>query len=76
MPRYFFDVHDGVEVRDDVGRVFADQEGARREALQLAADYAKVVENLSASGLLVVTVRSEAGETVAVVRLICQIDAP
>ncbi|MCE4224705.1 hypothetical protein HCU64_13150 [Methylobacterium sp. C25] len=74
MPRYFFDVHDGVDVRDDAGRELEGPEAARQEAVRLAAEYAKDVENLSAGGLLVVTVRDGSGTTVTTVRLICQID--
>lgn len=36
MPRYFFDVHDGVSIIDDEGTELADEHAARIAAAQLA----------------------------------------
>lgn len=33
MPRYFFDIHDHVVLRDDVGTELPDEQAARSEAL-------------------------------------------
>jgi hypothetical protein len=74
MPRYFFDIHDGVDVRDDVGKEFPNSEAARQEAVQLASEYAQFPDNLSASGLLIVSARDLAGSTITTVRLVCQIE--
>ncbi|TXM89585.1 hypothetical protein FV222_26465 [Methylobacterium sp. WL103] len=35
MPRYFFDIHDGINQRDDVGTVCADLQAAALEAKRL-----------------------------------------
>jgi hypothetical protein len=35
MPRYFFDIHDGVHLRDDEGTECADLQGAALEAKRL-----------------------------------------
>ncbi|MBA9071769.1 hypothetical protein FHR71_005555 [Methylobacterium sp. RAS18] len=42
MPRYFFDIDDGVrDVRDDEGVTFNDEESARKEAIVTLAELAK-----------------------------------
>jgi hypothetical protein len=38
MPRYYFQVHDGLNVPDRVGTELEDKYHARAEALQLASD--------------------------------------
>ncbi|GLS46258.1 DUF6894 family protein [Methylobacterium brachythecii] len=74
MTNFFFDVHDGISVRDDIGRQLPDIEAARREAIQIAAKYAKDPENLGAGGLLVVSVRNTGDAVVLTIRLVCQIE--
>jgi hypothetical protein len=74
MARFFFDAHDGFEVRDDIGRDLPDREAARQAAVRLAADFAKDACNLTSAWLIVVTVRDEANTVVCTIRLVCQID--
>jgi hypothetical protein len=38
MPRYFFNVHDGVSIPDSVGSEHADVESARSEAVETIAE--------------------------------------
>ena len=41
MPRYFFDIHDGGSTRDDIGTECADDEAARKIAIQTLPDIAR-----------------------------------
>ncbi|PXW51407.1 hypothetical protein [Methylobacterium sp. B4] len=41
MPRFFFDVHDGRNERDDEGLVFADVQAAALEAKRLLPEIAR-----------------------------------
>ncbi|WP_425488768.1 DUF6894 family protein [Methylobacterium brachythecii] len=50
MPKYFFYVHDGIDVTHDVRLDFADHETARDHARSLIATHAGDTANLSASG--------------------------
>jgi hypothetical protein len=34
VPRFYFDVHDGVDIRDEIGRELSDRQAVRDEALQ------------------------------------------
>jgi hypothetical protein len=74
MTTYFFDVHDGFDIRDDTGQDLADTEAARKRAVQIAADFAKDPSNLTETGTIVVKVRNDSGATVATVRLVCQVE--
>lgn len=74
MPRYFFDVNDGVELRDRVGR---DVEGGailRAEALQVATALMKAEAEDAKETTLVLSVRDETGAIILRVRLACQLD--
>lgn len=74
MPRYFFDVNDGTEQRDEVGRVLEGVETLRARALQLAAALAKVEADDANEAVFVMTVRDEAGALPFRVRMVCQIE--
>lgn len=65
MPRYFFDVHDGVLQRDDAGTECADIEEVRRVAKRLLPDIAR--ENIPQDGdrhIYTVLVTSEDGQPI------------
>ena len=73
MARYFFDVHDGAEVSDRVGREIADIQTLRQESL-------KVVTRKAADDALdgkpctvVLNVRDDRGCAVLTVNLVCQV---
>ena len=74
MPRYFFDIHDGVELRDDVGREIAEPLALRQEALRVMTTLMAAEAEDSQDCTLVLSVRNGAGERVMTIRLVCQID--
>ena len=41
MPRYYFDMHDDVDLIDKVGSVLADAEAAKREAVKTLGEIGK-----------------------------------
>lgn len=76
MPRYYYDIDDGSEIRDQIGREIDDPQTLRRDAL-------KVVTALSASEgedsdgcSIVLRVRDQRGAIVLVLRMVCQVDEP
>jgi len=65
MPRFFFDVHDDIDVIDDVGIELPDLDAARAEAARTLADVAS--ELLPDNGMrktLAINVRGESGQMV------------
>lgn len=74
MPRYFFDIHDGAELRDEVGREIREPIALRREALRVMTTLMAAEAEDSQDCTLVLTVRNETGEGVMTIRLVCQID--
>lgn len=75
MPRFYFDAHNGVLVRDEQGRDLADVTAAQREAVRVAADFASDPDRLIDEGVMVVSVRDEADAVVTTVRLVCLVEA-
>lgn len=76
MPRYVFDIHDGLEAHGPIGAEMADIKEARREAMQIARAHAGRPEMLDADGSAIsVTVRSDKDEHVLTVRLMLSVEA-
>ena len=73
MPRYFFDIHDGAEIRDEIGREIEHPALVRREALRVATALAAEEGEDESACSLVLTVRDEAGGDVLSVRLVCRV---
>ncbi|PXW49861.1 hypothetical protein [Methylobacterium sp. B4] len=74
MPRYFFDIDDGVELRDEIGRELESGAILRAEALQVAAALVTAEAQDAKETTLVLTVRDEAGATPLKVRLVNQVE--
>ncbi len=74
MSRYFFDIHDGVDLRDEVGREIGDPLALRREALRVMTSLMAAEAEDSQDSTLVLTVRNETDDVVMTIRLVCQID--
>lgn len=74
MPRYYFDIHDGFELRDDVGRDIKDLRAARTEALTVITGLAAAEGEDSDGYTIVLDVWDEAGANVLTVRMVCQLD--
>ena len=76
MPRYFFDVDDGVHVRDDIGQDCPSPEAAQAQAIQIACAYAVRPETTKADGgACLVNVRDGAGSRVLTARLVFSVGA-
>lgn len=74
MPRYYFDLNDGSDHRDEIGR---DLEGGtilRVEALRVIIRLMDAEAEDAKETTLVLTVRDEAGATPLKVRLVCQVE--
>ena len=70
MPRYFFDIHDGIEFSDPNGTELSDHSAARIRAVSLATDHAKMPAMLNQDGgVVIVNVRDNAGGRPIEVRL-------
>ena len=76
MPRYFFDIHDGIEFRDDIGRQLEGGDILRLEALRVATTLLAAESAESREMTLVLTVRDESGGTAMRIRLVCQVEEP
>lgn len=74
MPRFYFDIHDGLDIRDDVGRELPDRAAVREEALQVATKLLAAEAADSKETTLVLTVRDETGATPLKIRLVSQIE--
>ncbi len=74
MARYFFDIHDGADLRDEVGREIGDPLALRREALRVMTALMAAEAEDSQDCTLVLTVRHESGDAIMTIRLVCQID--
>jgi hypothetical protein len=77
VPRFFFDIHDGDVLRDDVGHDFPDLKAVRAET-QRALSGLVATKPLDASAIQVrVDVRDESGKRVVTASLLAVIeDAP
>lgn len=74
MPRYFFDISDGTDLRDEVGREISEPLALRREALRVMTALMAAEAEDSQDCTLVLTVRNGNGDGVMTIRLVCQID--
>ncbi|GEP09618.1 DUF6894 family protein [Methylobacterium gnaphalii] len=74
MGRFFFDIYDGVELRDDVGRDMEDGAILRAEALKAVTHLAAAEAEDARETTLVLTVRDEGGNRRLKVRLVCQVE--
>ena len=74
MPGYFFDINDGVDLKDEVGREIREPIALRREALRVMTALMAAEAEDSQDCTLVLTVRNESGDGVMTIRLVCQID--
>lgn len=74
MPRYFFDVKDGVDLRDEVGREIEGGAILRAEALQVVAGLMKAEAADARETTLVLTVRDETDAVPLKVRVVCQVE--
>ncbi len=74
MPRYFFDIHDGADLRDEIGREISDPLVLRREALRVMTSLMAAEAEDSQDCTLVLTVRNETDDVVMTIRLVCQMD--
>lgn len=76
MPRYFFDVHDGSLIRDEIGRVLDEDEATlRSEALKVAANLMRAEAEDAEETALLLAVRDEEDHTALKVRVICQVES-
>ena len=73
MARYFFDVHDGEQVHDRVGREIADLQTLRRESLTVVTRKAADDALDGKPSTVVLNVRDDRGEAVLTVSLVCQV---
>ena len=72
--RYFFDVNDGVQMRDEIGRVLEGGPILRAEALRVITALASAEAEDAKETTLVLSVRDEKGDIALKVRLVCQVD--
>ena len=64
MPRYFFDVHDDEDIRDDSGTEMPNPKAVRGEAIRFAGEMLKDIDGKEWS----MTVRDETGRVVLSLR--------
>ena len=70
MPRYFFDIHDGIHVIDHVGQEMADIAAAKAAAIRHATAYVADPKMLEEEGgMLVIVVRSDPDTALCTFRL-------
>lgn len=74
MQRFFFDIHDRVDVQDYSGLDLLSLDDAKREALRRAAAFSTDPNNLCEHSAVVVTVRDGPHSVLATVRLVHQIE--
>ena len=73
MARYFFDTHDGDEVRDEIGREIGDVQTLRRESLKVVTRRAADDAQDGKPCAVVLNVRDDRGQAVLTVNLVCQV---
>ena len=74
MQRFFFDISDGVEIRDDVGQLLPSLSDARIYAIIRGTDFVSKLDEGGKGGYIIVTIRSETAKLVTL-RLVCHIEA-
>ena len=73
MVRYYFDIHDGIDLWDEAGTELSDIEAARAHAISCAARYVSDLDGDGRGGFIVVTIR-DADSTLLTLRLVCHIE--
>lgn len=77
MPRFFFDVHDGINVIDDVGQDLPDLEAAKAEGIRIAGGFATRSAMLcEGGGALLVAIRDGPDSVALNVRLVFNVEQP
>ncbi|MCE4225010.1 hypothetical protein HCU64_14715 [Methylobacterium sp. C25] len=74
MARFFFDIHDGVEVRDEIGRELEPGPILRTEALKVVARLMEAEAEDAKETTLLLTVRDSYGSIHLKIRLVCQVE--
>ncbi|MCE4222775.1 hypothetical protein HCU64_03345 [Methylobacterium sp. C25] len=74
MPRFYFDIYDGADIRDEVGRILTSKQSVRQEALKVALNLLAAEAADARESALVLTVRDEAGKTSLRIRVVSQIE--
>lgn len=74
MARYFFDVNDGAEMRDEIRRQLGDSADVRAEAIRVVAALLTAEAEDGADTTLVLSVRDEDGTASLRVRMACQVE--
>jgi hypothetical protein len=70
LPRFFFDIHDGINIRDDVGQILPDLDAAKVEAIRLTSHHATDPKAIASSqGALIVEVRDTSENVLLKARL-------
>ncbi|GLS46978.1 DUF6894 family protein [Methylobacterium brachythecii] len=72
MPRYFFDINEGDEIRDYVSKELPGEDAARHEGYGIAAKVASDPMSLLMGGAIMVTVRDSPSSIATVIRMVCQ----
>ncbi|MCE4225591.1 hypothetical protein HCU64_17705 [Methylobacterium sp. C25] len=72
--RYYFDINDGTEVRDEIGRVLEGGEILRAEALRVITRLTAAEAEEARETTLVLAVRDQVGKTALKVRIVCQLE--
>ncbi|MCE4225264.1 hypothetical protein HCU64_16030 [Methylobacterium sp. C25] len=77
MPRYFFDIHDGMDAIDNEGLELPDLETAQGEAVLAASNYVVSPKTLSEKGgAVIVVVRDGPDNVVMTARLVFDVVVP
>ncbi|GEO97753.1 DUF6894 family protein [Methylobacterium haplocladii] len=74
MARYYFDLDDGSNSRNEIVHEVADPDLLRSEALRVATEATTKGGENTGETTLVLTVRNEDGLTRLKVRLVCQVE--
>ncbi|QDI79022.1 hypothetical protein E8E01_00435 [Methylorubrum populi] len=75
MPRYFFDIHDGMTVIDNFGRELPSIIAAKSEAMQIASIFATEPKMIGCNGgAIVINIREAPGLILATIRLVFSVE--
>ena len=75
MPRYFFDLNDGTEVRDEQGRELSGVDAARAHATRMIGRYVRKSDQLAAvGGTVAVDARDSAGNHVFTAQFVLNLE--
>lgn len=76
MARYFFDIQDGFDHRDEIGQEIESPQALRREALRVMTGLVADEDADSVGFAIIVSVRDATGANVLTLRTVCQFDEP